>query len=92
MKNSLRLIAAAAIATSIAATAAHAGTSRYDTASERYIERVIDRYVTAYGDALDGDSKARKRVDLMDRVYPYQIMDKAKVAAAEKWGILLTEM
>ena len=91
MKNAIRLIAAAMIVTSVIATAANAGTSRYETASERYIERVIDRYVTAYGDALEGDTKARKRVELMNRVYPYQIMDKAKVIAAETWGVLLTE-
>ena len=92
MKITLRLVAAAAIVTSLATASAQAGPSRYETASDRYIERVIDRYVASYGDALDGDAKARKRVDLMNRVYPYQIMNKAKAVAVEKWGILLTEM
>lgn len=91
MKSAIHLIAAVAVVTVVIANAAHAGESRYETASDRYIERVIDRYVTAYGSALEGDTKARKRVDLMNRVYPYQIMDKAKVIAAETWGVLLTE-
>lgn len=91
MKNVVRFVVTVAILPSLLSATAHAGTSRYDTASERYIESVIDRYVTAYGDALDGDAKARKRVDLMNRVYPYQIMDKAKIAAFEMWGVLITE-
>lgn len=91
MKSLAAYIATAVLFVSVGVSAAHAASSRYEGAQERYIDRVVDRYVALYGDALDGDAKARKRVDLMARVYPYQIVDKAKSAAAEKWGVMLTE-